>query len=418
MTHEELRDRLLDLAYGELSPREAREVEEHAATCETCRAELGRIRGTRQLMAALPEEPAPERGAPILVAAAREAVRGRAPRRRWLRWTWAAPVAAAALAAVVTISLRLGSVRPPALREDPNAILGQSSFARAPEAPPQDAAEAKGAGGEAAPRPGDGAGAAAAAAPDAARADRADRVEGEARVAAAPRAEKKAAAPRAREEAERRFATAPPPAEPDRNAAAERLAAAPAPAAPPAAAPRAAAPAPVPAPVPFSDLAAPEAGAAGAAQAPSASAGAPTGAKSAAAPARRAQAKAMVAPEATRDADAPCAGIDRSLTAERRRSLAAAIGPQLGSGAVVVLATFRSGAWSIVHVGTPERDEPFLFFDADPGAARFVTAWSGAAQPSERGELETWALENARGVPPALARCFAWHVAIERGARP
>ena len=34
MTHEELRDRLLDLAYGELAPRAAREVEEHAATCE------------------------------------------------------------------------------------------------------------------------------------------------------------------------------------------------------------------------------------------------------------------------------------------------------------------------------------------------------------------------------------------------
>ncbi len=37
MTHEELRDRLLDLACGELAPRDAREVEEHAATCFSSR---------------------------------------------------------------------------------------------------------------------------------------------------------------------------------------------------------------------------------------------------------------------------------------------------------------------------------------------------------------------------------------------
>ncbi len=76
MTHEELRDRLLDLACGELSPRDARAVEEHAAACEVCGAELARLRGTRRIMAALPEEPAPERGERILLAAAREAADG------------------------------------------------------------------------------------------------------------------------------------------------------------------------------------------------------------------------------------------------------------------------------------------------------------------------------------------------------
>jgi hypothetical protein len=113
MTHEELRDRLLDLACGELSPRDAREVEEHAASCEGCRAELASMRGTRRVMAALPVEPAPERGERILVAAARDAVRARTPRRAWPRWLWVAPVAAASLATVVAMSLRLGAVRPP-----------------------------------------------------------------------------------------------------------------------------------------------------------------------------------------------------------------------------------------------------------------------------------------------------------------
>jgi hypothetical protein len=285
MTHEELRDRLLDLAYGELSPRQAREVEEHAAGCEACGAELGRIRGTRRLMAALPEEPAPERGASILVAAAREAARAPEPRRRWPRWAWAAPVAAASLAAVVAVSLRIGAVRPASLREDPNALMGEPSPPRAPEAPPA---------------PVD-AGAGAAARDAAGAADR------EARAETSARAEKKAAPARARDEGEARFATPPPPERaPERNVAAERLAAAPAPAAPPVAA------APAPAPAAPRQAAsepaapsAPQAGVASALPAPSADRGAPAGAaKSAAAPARQMQAKAMAAPEAGPAAEA------------------------------------------------------------------------------------------------------------------
>ena len=75
MSQDAFQDRLLDLAYGELSPREAREVEAHAASCPACRAELARIRETRRIMAALPDEPAPEAGERLLLAAAREAAR-------------------------------------------------------------------------------------------------------------------------------------------------------------------------------------------------------------------------------------------------------------------------------------------------------------------------------------------------------
>ena len=79
MTHEELRDRLLDLAFGELSPRDARKVEEHVGACEACRAELARHRGEPAGSCRRSrEEPAPAGGERILVAAAREAAR--APR--------------------------------------------------------------------------------------------------------------------------------------------------------------------------------------------------------------------------------------------------------------------------------------------------------------------------------------------------
>ena len=73
MTDHAERDLLLDLAYGELDDRAARRVREHVAGCASCRAELDELQGTRRLMSALPELPAPERGERILVAAAREA---------------------------------------------------------------------------------------------------------------------------------------------------------------------------------------------------------------------------------------------------------------------------------------------------------------------------------------------------------
>jgi hypothetical protein len=129
MTHEQLRDRLLDLACGELAPREVREVEEHAAACEACRAELDRMRETRRIMAALPAEPAPPGGERILLAAAREAAERRRARRAAPRWLWGAVVAAASLAVVAGVSYRLIATGPrPLDREDPDALMGEQRF--------------------------------------------------------------------------------------------------------------------------------------------------------------------------------------------------------------------------------------------------------------------------------------------------
>ncbi len=133
MTHEELRERLLDLAYGELSPRDARKVEEHAASCEACRAELGRIRETRRLMSALPEEPAPAEGERILLAAARGAA-GRRGARILPPWLLGGSLVAVSLAAIVAVSFRVASMRPRSPgRDDPNALMGESPYARAPQ---------------------------------------------------------------------------------------------------------------------------------------------------------------------------------------------------------------------------------------------------------------------------------------------
>ena len=319
MTHEELRDRLLDLAYGELPPRDARAVEEHATGCEACRTELARIRGTRQLMSALPVEPAPEAGARILVAAAREAVRGKEPRRALPRWLWATPVVAASAAVAIALSLRLGDVRPPsAARDDRDALLGSSPYAAAPAEAPAASPEPGGAAPERA-APGAGArnvepprGAAQRTPPSPPPGERVGERGPSREAARADRerslAAEKKAAPRARDEEQASpYATAPPPEGPaaEDRAAAGAVAAAPL-ATPPSAAPPASAPHPSGAArAPAPPAAAPRAaapspsggGPVGAMQPPAPTPRAPTEGKAEAeaAPARRA--KAMAAPE-------------------------------------------------------------------------------------------------------------------------
>lgn len=131
MSHETLRDRILDLAYGELDPREAGKVEEHARSCAECGAELARIREARRLVAGLAVEPAPERGERILLAAAREAAERRKARRGLPRWLLGFSVAAASLVAVGAISWRIAGMRPGPGKGDETVLLGRGT----PEAP-------------------------------------------------------------------------------------------------------------------------------------------------------------------------------------------------------------------------------------------------------------------------------------------
>jgi hypothetical protein len=137
MSHETFREKLLDLAYGELSPRDARRVEAHARECAACGAELARIRETRRAMSALPDAPAPDAGEAVLLAAARESARSRArPRRLLPAWTWGAAAAAVALLAVGAISYRILAMRPHRA-EDPDALLGREGYASAPAVAPE-----------------------------------------------------------------------------------------------------------------------------------------------------------------------------------------------------------------------------------------------------------------------------------------
>ena len=82
MTGEHVQDQLLDLAYGELPPDRAAEVEAHLATCDACRAERDDIERTRALVAPLRaiEQPRPGFDDRILRSARAEALLGWKPR--------------------------------------------------------------------------------------------------------------------------------------------------------------------------------------------------------------------------------------------------------------------------------------------------------------------------------------------------
>jgi beta-lactamase class D len=131
MTHEEARELLLDLSYGELEPELRGQVEEHVSTCTECEAELAVLAGTRQA-ARLLRDPGLPGGREELVEAARRAAAGRsfAGRRAWAR-----PAAWMATAALV---LAVGGVTFRLLEGGPRSDAGPGRVVAS--APPERAA--------------------------------------------------------------------------------------------------------------------------------------------------------------------------------------------------------------------------------------------------------------------------------------
>jgi beta-lactamase class D len=100
MTHEEARDSLLDLAYGELEIEDRRKLEAHVAGCAECEAELAAIARTREAAGRLPDPVLPGRRAELVEAARLAVAKHSAPRQS--RWSRPAPwIAAAAMVVVV-----------------------------------------------------------------------------------------------------------------------------------------------------------------------------------------------------------------------------------------------------------------------------------------------------------------------------
>ncbi len=107
---------------------------------------------------------------------------------------------------------------------------------------------------------------------------------------------------------------------------------------------------------------------------------------------------------------APCDGIGHALPEAEKMALGAAVAPQLGASRVDILQSLQLGTWRILYVDSHVADEAFLFFSGDPRSSHYVTMWSGGAARDEDASIRQWVIANARGIPPDLASCFAWHV--------
>lgn len=110
----------------------------------------------------------------------------------------------------------------------------------------------------------------------------------------------------------------------------------------------------------------------------------------------------------------PCDGIDRTLSDERKTELAPVIAKQIKVKSVDVLQSYREGTWHIIYAKTHVTDNAFIFYKTDPMKGMYVVAWGGQARPDEEAEIARWVKGKAKGIPPKLASCFAWHVTKDR----
>jgi hypothetical protein len=157
VTHEAVRERLVELEYGELPLAEAGAVEAHLRDCEPCRAEREAIAATRRTLRLLgPELPDPG-GERVIAAAAREAAaRARAGRTTWRTGLMGLAATAALVLVVGGVSWRLLAERDrrDAAREArgdaAGPVEGPVAAAARPEAARPDAARPEAARPEAA----------------------------------------------------------------------------------------------------------------------------------------------------------------------------------------------------------------------------------------------------------------------------
>ena len=134
MNCETAKRRMIDLAYGELSPDEARQVEAHVAECGACRADWEDLAASCELIDRASERDSPGRPQVDVLKLLAEARRRDAARaRRWRTAAWSAVAAAVVVAAagIAQIRVEWGSA---------GLVIGWGSPAEAGGAPVADPA--------------------------------------------------------------------------------------------------------------------------------------------------------------------------------------------------------------------------------------------------------------------------------------
>jgi len=130
-------DRLLELAYGEVPPAEARTLCQHVDGCTRCRDVLQGIAEVRSAVRSVPPEPAPQRGLESLLAYGEQAAARARSHRRSLRLVGLLSVATAVALAWVLLPLspreRPGGRDMLARADAPTQLQAPAPTASAPE---------------------------------------------------------------------------------------------------------------------------------------------------------------------------------------------------------------------------------------------------------------------------------------------
>ena len=110
----------------------------------------------------------------------------------------------------------------------------------------------------------------------------------------------------------------------------------------------------------------------------------------------------------------PCSVIERAVSEATKVELESAIATNERWVGVKILGFFKFENWRIVYVSNGVSDEPYLFYSGDPMTSKSLGAWGGAATIFETEDMKNWTVKTFPQVPQELARCFAWHVTLNR----
>lgn len=109
----------------------------------------------------------------------------------------------------------------------------------------------------------------------------------------------------------------------------------------------------------------------------------------------------------------PCAGVDQSLTKQKKAEYATLIAKSLDKKvkptSIEIDTALRSGTWTVIYASTPIADPGYFFFDSSSGAPVFKDVWGGMPDDGDGPVLIKWA--RKLGANKEISSCFS-HVVM------
>ena len=105
----------------------------------------------------------------------------------------------------------------------------------------------------------------------------------------------------------------------------------------------------------------------------------------------------------------PCDGVDRSMSPMEKASIVRAVSRDRNSNEVTIDPPLHWKSWWVVLGDGGTFDADYFFYHGDPSTTKLLGAIDTFYRPDEESWLLNWTRSHIPGIPPNLARCFAWH---------